>query len=628
MRLTAVFLTPFVGLFFSVGKASPDESLNDDLSRGPECELHGNCRKARTCTLYMAESTIPGAGLGIFTAIDRKIGESIGNGDVLIPQVDLYYHQAARKTIASEDYRDPFEDYLWYGPEMGMQQESSHPFEYLSAFAPGLDAAINCHLGLVNVDKLAPEYDTMPSWHRAVDPGVGAITPYQNCSTIAKEFIPAGGELFKHYGDQWFTGRQDIFGLMPLLEDYPRAEQFAIDFNSIAGNTSMDFRRDLYKIVTDFPFESRVTNALPNDVLQVPTIVEEGIRAVYQPLATRKVEDLEANGRCLDYLAPRPSTLPQAGRGAFATQFLAEGTIVAGSPFLVMANGDYFDMFEANWYDKTYPPDISRKTRSQLGLNYCWTHADASLFLCPYGANVNYINHNPEPNIRVQWARAQSMRHNEQWLHQSATEMLVSSSPGLFLDFIALRDIEEGEEVFIDYGPKWELAWQAHVEYWTTSNYSHSYQSARVYSKANANKPFRSQSEQEVDPYPSYYEFRCLDVAWYNPKQHQNVWMLWNRTRTFGFNCRILEHRTSPEGTFYYKVELQAPLHKDVWGEQWDPSKARAETWYTRDSWFPQHQVVLVDLAYSTDIFLSDAFRHPIAIPDSIFPDAWRGFVA
>lgn len=41
------------------------------------------------CDLYMAESTIPHAGLGIFTGVDRKEGDTVGNGDLCLPLIDI-----------------------------------------------------------------------------------------------------------------------------------------------------------------------------------------------------------------------------------------------------------------------------------------------------------------------------------------------------------------------------------------------------------------------------------------------------------------------------------------------------------------------------------------------------------
>ena len=47
--------------------------------------------------------------------------------------------------------------------------------------------------------------------------------------------------------------------------------------------------------------------------------------------------------------------------------------------------------------------------------------------------------------------------------------------------------------------------------------------------------------------------------------------------------------------------------------------------WYLSE-WIPRGAISFADSAYSTDIFLDGAFRHPVQIPDDIFPPAWRGF--
>jgi hypothetical protein len=66
-------------------------------------------QQQQQCTLYMAQSTIPHAGLGIFTGIPRAPGETLGSGDVLIPVIDLWYHLDAPM---SEEHLDPTADYM------------------------------------------------------------------------------------------------------------------------------------------------------------------------------------------------------------------------------------------------------------------------------------------------------------------------------------------------------------------------------------------------------------------------------------------------------------------------------------------------------------------------------------
>jgi hypothetical protein len=97
-----------------------------------------------TCGIYLAESTIPGAGLGIFTALPREVDDEIGYGDIMIPIIDFWYHVQGLgdKVIKAHtaDYLEPTSNFVWFGPELGMQHETAHPFantEYVLAFAPG-----------------------------------------------------------------------------------------------------------------------------------------------------------------------------------------------------------------------------------------------------------------------------------------------------------------------------------------------------------------------------------------------------------------------------------------------------------------------------------------------------------
>ena len=83
---------------------------------------------------------------------------------------------------------------------MGMRMEAAT--EDIEALCPGLDCAINCNIGLINVGKATPHFDQC-GLRRSTHPGAGAITPYHNGTTEIIRNIPPGGELFKFYGDIW-----------------------------------------------------------------------------------------------------------------------------------------------------------------------------------------------------------------------------------------------------------------------------------------------------------------------------------------------------------------------------------------------------------------------------------------
>ena len=213
---------------------------NEDNTKDDTNAIISSNHDPPSCNLYMAESTIPGAGVGIFTTQPIQRGQPIGIGDVYIPIFDLEWHYeasleaaaAAAAAAAEEEHAehavienenngeveeqqshlfvDPFGDYSWEGSVMGCSHEA-YSYEYIHMFAPGIDAAVNSHSALNNVDKSTPmvraEIDEHSFFnvHRSVDAGVGAVTPYQNGTTHALHYIPPGGELFKAYGDEWYV---------------------------------------------------------------------------------------------------------------------------------------------------------------------------------------------------------------------------------------------------------------------------------------------------------------------------------------------------------------------------------------------------------------------------------------
>ena len=67
---------------------------------------------------------------------------------------------------------------------------------------------------------------------------------------------------------------------------------------------------------------------------------------------------------------------------------------------------------------------------------------------------VNYINHNSKsPNVKVRWPDKELIAHKPEWLHKDADFLRHTIQKiGLSFEYVALRDIAEGEEIFMDYG--------------------------------------------------------------------------------------------------------------------------------------------------------------------------------
>jgi hypothetical protein len=556
------------------------------------------------CSLYIAPSTIPNAGLGIFTAIPLEPGENIGHGDVMIPIVDMDLYMRGK-------YSWMIGNYTWEGESCGMAHESSRAGG-VTGFGPGLDGAINCNLALINVDSTLSQWDDV-GFHRSRNAGAGAFSPYFNASTFAKTNIPAGGELFKFYGDAWFRFRRSDFGLIPLSDDYTRANQLLQRFHTLfmtSESLSDKLKRSLYDFITTLPFEGRTLNALP-PYDNISQAVATRIESLHQKGAMRSIHELETVGRCLDNIRPDRSTLPEAGRGAFATKHLSAGSVITGSPLLHIADSEMFVMHEIEWNEDIfdYVANTSQLIGYQLLLNYCWGHAESTVLLCPYGAGVSFINHNQSrANVAIRWAPEGQISHNSTWLQlTSVNEMKREFSAKLAIDFIALRDIEPGEELFLDYGQEWEDAWSRHVLLWEQElELRTTYLPAAQYNLYQGDTPIRTIEEQRNDPYPENLELRCHQQAYeYNAVQCLQSHVEWE-PGDIGYECDILE-RIPIRDEFVYFVTLrdQEGTTKNVSG-------------ISRDFF------AFSDRPYTTDMHLPWAFRHKMMIPDDMFPQIWK----
>lgn len=274
------------------------------------------------CELYVAESTIPNAGLGIFTGAAKEIGDTLGNGDKAIPLVDMNWHGGSydidADDIESTDFFNPTQNYVWHGIGMGMDHETESKND-ITAFWPGIDAMINCNLGLLNVIKSTPIYDEA-GLHRNLHPGAGGITPYDGVPSNVIRSIPAGGELFKHYGDEWFSSRPH-FGKIPLSSDYEDILALVTDLEKTMESlelpkhlTSSEFY-DAIILPMKGIWNSRTLNALFNfkwsDI--ETAIAAQDFGVLLQANATRSLEWLDEHGKCIDHIVHGKSTIEGAG---------------------------------------------------------------------------------------------------------------------------------------------------------------------------------------------------------------------------------------------------------------------------------------------------------------------------
>jgi SET domain len=324
------------------------------------------------------------------------------------------------------------------------------------------------------------------------------------------------------------------------------------------------------------------------------------------------------------------------GLGVFAKRNSAEGSVLISSPLVPVMRRDM--ELESRRKDMT---------DRQLALNYAYGHPDSDLLLLPYGPMVNYINHNHrEPNAVIRWHvgpdtdtetatalppldRRQEYHHPD-LMTLSAEEVSKIHGNGLMMDIVALRDIEDGEEIFLDYGRSWQEAWNKHQsaferheptveEVW--------YVSAENFSQELGDSIWMTPLEQSLMPYPSNVETYCYY------EQHDDDYRIGSREllpnlqphRLSWYDhddhpcfrpCEIEERYEDEDGELSYTIHLSAADNHRVM------FYCSIETDYSVTD-VPHDDIRLLDVPYTTDLLRKQSFRHEIGVPDGFFPKAW-----
>ena len=440
------------------------------------------------CGIWLAPSTIPNTGFGMFAGKDFKEGDLLAK-EMVVPLVDMDLYSA-------HIYNPPFflwELYWWDGIDVLTTHEG---YNQGMGLVGGFGSAPNTILALINVDESYPDYQNSAGLHRSKDAGAGAFSEIGGRTSTAKYDLEAGDELFVNYG-YWYFANRHWYGPVPLYDDLRNAQLFFTKYlhtkarvqkneqDNDAANVDVDAVMeeawDLF-VRQDKHF-SRVLGAFYKDDPNELKLLEEykgDIAELRMDQSKQSLEFLRKHGGCGDHITYGQSTLPQAGRGAFARRDLPTGTLVSPFPLIHLPRREILDTFpidiEYDEEDEDYEYKVNRKGKkgAQLLVNYCFGHKETTMMLCPYGKcggvgcsfcrivvvsliqslllslvrvgmNNNYVNHNQTlANVRLQWSDGTRSSHHAEYLKKPLSEFHDLREAKLAFELIATRDIKEG----------------------------------------------------------------------------------------------------------------------------------------------------------------------------------------
>lgn len=557
---------------------------------------------AKECRVVMAPSTLPDSGWGLFTLVDQPRGSPVVPGDVVIHVTDLNRTHADGMTLWLHDY-------LWNSDETGGFYEGQ---ESVLAVLPGIGMLANGLNG--NQHNVLPFVPTVDEGGltRLESPGAGAITHYHNYTFfVQRSVLEAGAEILVHYGDGWFRERKERLILQQEQQDRHLQQQ-----KQQQQEEEVSISKDGKRIISTKQSQNQ-SQARTASASTTTTSFQDVVAPLHRP-----VEWLRQHGHCVDHLRAGRSRLPHAGRGAFATRDLPAGSIVSPVPVLTLPKRETLDIVRER-------QDGTIVSTKQLLLNYCYGHENSSLLLFPYAPLVNLINHGPVPNVKLQWSSASLIGD---WSNRPLSEVKQLRRSGLLLELVATRDIQQGDEIYLDYGKTWFAAWRKHVQTWQPPPDAERYAPAYVHD--DVVRSLRLEAELRDHPYPDniftscFYRYsdnqlRAEAPTGKNPSSTAAAAVTtfrWNMTRgIFELRnlrpCQIIQRQHDPKQGTLFTVRILNRFGLEA-RERLPKGAVHIVTHV------PRRAVRFSDKIYTTDQHLEQAFRHEIGWDD--FPEQWK----
>ena len=250
------------------------------------------------------------------------------------------------------------------------------------------------------------------------------------------------------------------------------------DINSnseISGDGISDYNNFIIETTTTLRPGQMILNECSNEI-KVPENNNELLHPDIDSLRN-------GDGICMDTIQVRPSSIPGIGRGAFSKYTVPRGNVVATSPVVHFDRSQMNIVLQSIIHDEKdhtipliyRPHNIEysggkKILGQQLLLNYCYGHPSSNMLLLPYGPGVNFINHQSgeDANVMIRWSNtkltaASTTFRTSTPLMEMYEQPAGTSTTNLMIEFIAIKDILPGDEIFLNYGNDFINAWEEHV---------------------------------------------------------------------------------------------------------------------------------------------------------------------
>jgi hypothetical protein len=219
-------------------------------------------------------------------------------------------------------------------------------------------------------------------------------------------------------------------------------------------------------------------------------------------------------------------------------------------------------------------------------------------------------------------------------------EIAAQTGRGLAMEVVALRHIQLGDEIFVDYGLDWERAWEEHVLHWKPPQRS-------------AEPWITAEEANDLTVIPATFVAGDLRKSTNHPHlftgcqywtteldQHEafaEEYEDWEKLP----DAELLQ--TYADDGMAYKGDYTVHSDQVHWpcsalkdnGDGTYVVRIHQSDWYSTQPWeendvprllknYPRQSIHFFVKPYKSDQHLPSAFRHPIGIPEDMVPPQWK----
>jgi hypothetical protein len=616
MRFVAIHLATFLLL-----RPAFSTSLSDD-----------------PCTIYIAKASSDDAivPVSFYAGVDFAANATIGNPELGIHWVDL--------TQNIKDVIPPLDSnilsFCWTPSEISSHLEDKSGengvifmsgMGFAGSSSPGIFNAKWNHTAVYNRYR-GLGVEAALDWRK--DPMACAVSDFFNVQLISTTAIHAGSEIFPYFGEAWLQSKEEIANDDPeimLNKHFEKAEEVMQQYASLLEKHKGFFIEDRAQeywdlILNSVISDNKVRRLLPASHQKISELLGQSLIPSQLPNTLLNIEYLKSHGTCMDNLMQgAKSTIPGAGRGAFAKRAVEKGDTVAAVPLVRM----YKQHLKSYLVDETTKERLNEPPEIQLVANYVLGHPKSPFVFYPYGTGVNLINHATHmdltPNVKFVWSEKDY--HDQKYLEMDIKTIEEEGvSPFVhIMDLVATKDIVKGEEILLDYGQSFDQYLRQFIDAYQKSMHEFllGNESAAVLNAKN--EPYRTIKEQISSPYPSDVLLLCdIDM--------EAASLVDSRTLEF---LKDVEPKVDfIDSSVYSYVESSNSvekhcdiLHRIKEGDNENDPKYLVRVLSSGDLVYitdvPHNAFIFVDTPYSSPSQGTGSFRHYIGIPDDIFPKAW-----